>query len=229
MQNGLTRTEQVLRYSFRHRPLLQRALTHASASAQPLADNERLEFLGDAVLDLVISMHLFEAAPHASEGELTRMRALLVSRQALARVGRAVGLQHHIRTDEGLQQRPPFPGSIIAGAYEAVVAAVYLDGGMEAARQFVLRSMGAEIKAVQGKEVGGDPKSHLQELVQSAGLPVPTYDIVSAGGPAHERTFVAEVRIDGEALGRGQGPSKKAAEQQAARQGLKAWDERTGE
>jgi ribonuclease-3 len=212
--------QELLNYAFADADLLEEALTHASARGRDRFTNERLEYLGDAVLDLVISDHLFEALPEATEGEMTHARSLLVSRRALARVGRALGLEKYLRVDEGIQQREPYPTSILAGVYEALVAALYLDGGMAPARAFILRTLGVELERIGAGMPQPNSKSRLQEEAQAAGRGIPGYRVVRTEGPDHERRFLVAVNIGGRDLGEGWGRTKKEAEQNAARLAL---------
>ncbi len=212
--------QEILGHTFADADLLEEALTHASAGGREQFTNERLEFLGDAVLDLVISDHLFEALPEAHEGDMTHARSLVVSRRALARVGRALGLEKHLRVDEGIQQRDPYPISILAGVYEALVAALYLDGGMTPARDFILRTLGTDLERIGAGIPQANSKSRLQEEAQAAGRGIPVYRVVRTEGPDHERRFLVTVSIGGQELGDGWGRTKKEAEQNAARQAL---------
>jgi ribonuclease-3 len=212
--------DELLSHTFADPDLLEEALTHASAGGREHFTNERLEFLGDAILDLVISDHLFEVLPEAREGELTHARSLVVSRRALARVGRALGLEKHLRVDEGIQQRDPYPVSILAGVYEALVAALYLDGGMTPARDFILRTLGPDLERIGAGMPQPNSKSLLQEQAQASGRGIPVYRVVRTEGPDHERRFLVAVGIAGRDLGEGWGRTKKEAEQNAAHQAL---------
>ena len=212
--------ESILGYTFKNEGLLRQALTHPSYALQHhAADNQMLEFLGDAVLEICVSRVLYARYPDMQEGQLTRRRALLVREATLAAAARRLGIGAFLLLDHGEEldggrDKP----SILADAMEAVLAAVYLDGGIEAAAAFVDRMMGDyEPK----EEEDRDAKSRLQEFLQAAGESVPQYEIVAEEGPPHARTFTAEVRrADGQLLGRGEGVSKKRAEQQAAEQAL---------
>jgi ribonuclease III len=198
----------------RYRPLLRQALTHRSQSElAPHGDNERLEFLGDSILGMLVNEYLYLAYPSATEGELTRMKANVVSEPSLAEGARGLGLGPLIdlaRGEEagGGRERP----SILSDAFEAVLAAVYLARGIEAARDFVRHSLIARTDPLLQR----DHKSALQELMQEQRGSTPSYHIVESEGPAHNREFVAEVRLDGKPLGVGRGRSKKLAEQAAA-------------
>jgi ribonuclease-3 len=198
----------------RYYPLLRQALTHRSQSElAPHGDNERLEFLGDSVLGMLVNEYLYLAYPSGTEGELTRMKANVVSEPSLADAARDLELGALIdlaRGEEtgGGRDRP----SILSDAFEAVLAAVYLARGIDAARDFVRRNLIAATDPLRER----DHKSTLQELMQETRRSTPSYHIVETVGPAHEREFIAEVRLDGEPIGRGRGRSKKLAEQAAA-------------
>ncbi len=220
MDETTEQLQKILGHAFADPDLLEEALTHASAGGRERFTNERLEFLGDAVLDLVISDHLFAALPEAHEGDMTHARSLVVSRRALARVGRKLCLEKHLRVDEGIQQRGPYPISILAGVYEALVAALYLDGGMAPARDFILRTLGPDLERIGAGMPQANSKSRLQEEVQASGRGIPIYRVVRTEGPDHERRFLVTVSIGGQELGDGWGRTKKEAEQNAARQAL---------
>ncbi len=205
--------------------LLREALTHRSfVGAQGesrLASNERLEFLGDAVLDLVVAHELFLRFPRRSEGELTELKSLLVSRPILERTARRLGLGQVLllSTNEeatGGRQRP----SILADAFEAVLGAVYLDGGYEAVHRLVVRLIVQELPRVIGLPGAANYKSQLLEYVQKHKSGRLIYHTVREEGPDHDKTFTVEVLLDGRILGRGVGDSKKQAQQEAAHAAL---------
>jgi len=230
MDETLRQLQELLGHSFADIELLEEAITHASAGGREQVTNERLEFLGDAVLDLVVSDHLFEALPEANEGDMTHARSLLVSRRALARIGRALGLEKFLRVDEGIQQRDAYPTSILAGVYEALVAALYLDGGHVAASDFILRTLGDELERIGAGMPQPNGKSRLQEEAQAAGRGIPSYRVVHTEGPDHERRFLVVVNVGGQNLGEGWGRTKKEAEQDAAHQALEqGWPEQPEE
>ncbi|GIX30493.1 MAG: ribonuclease 3 [Porticoccaceae bacterium] len=206
--------EERLGYRFRDPLLRDLALTHRSFGSP---DNERLEFLGDAVLDLLVAEALYERHPEASEGQLSYWRAALVREETLAAVARELGLAEHLRLGSGERRAPgEVRPSILAGALEALLAAIYLDGGIESARSCVVRWFEERLAAVPPTE-GKDPKTRLQEFLQARGAPLPRYEIVDAAGPDHRRTFTVACRIDGrEAPFIASDRSRKAAEQRAA-------------
>jgi ribonuclease-3 len=206
-------------YRFRDPSLLQTALTHSSYlhehPDQELEDFERLEFLGDAVVDLVIGELLYQRHPEATEGELTAMRAQLVSGPPLAQLAHRLGLPERARlgrgeTDTGGRQRVGLGASL----YESVLGAVYVDGGFDAARDFVHRTMKDTIIAA-AEQPRRSPKTVLQEWAQGRGLPLPAYDVAETTGPEHAREFVVDVSV-GDLRARGAGRSKRLAQENAA-------------
>jgi len=211
-------------------PHLEEALTHASFANEQRAarglDNQRLELLGDAVLGLCVTELLMERFPEAREGELSLIRASLVNADALACWARAVGLGQALRVGRGADVAGEREQTnVLADATEALVAAVYLDQGLETARALSRRIVEGPMERLRGGErVGRDPKSRLQERIQAGGRETPRYRIVAVEGPDHERRFTAVAESGGEALGEGQGRSKKLAEQAAASAALEALD-----
>src|SRR5512134_4205971 len=182
-------SDSLLGYTFRRPALLQQALTHRSHGAQ---HNERLEFVGDAVLNCVVAATLYERFPDIPEGELSRVRASLVNRDMLADVARRIGLGEAIRLGEGEQRSGgPDRPSILADALEAVIGAVFLDGGFDAARDTVDRVFDEVLRDVDPAALGKDPKTRLQEWLQGRRLPVPEYAITGVSGEAHAQTFTA--------------------------------------
>lgn len=203
--------------------LLATALTHPSWSEEHQADAsyERLEFLGDSVLGFIVATHLFRAFPDRQEGDLTRMKWGLVSGTSLAEVGRDLGLDAEIRQGKGTT-RDGVRDSVVEACFEAVVGAVFLDGGLDAAAGFVVRTLGDRIDPARLAAMKADPKSELQEITQARGLGLPCYRIVSSEGPAHEPRFTAQVSLGDEVLAEGSGSSKQAAERAAATGALDA-------
>jgi ribonuclease-3 len=211
---------------FRDENLLRLALTHPSIaheSGLATAHNQRLEFLGDAVLQLILTQKLYEQFPGSDEGLLTKARSKLVNRRALAERARSLGLGGHLvlsRGEEthGGRERP----SALADAFEALLGAIFLDGGFETAREFVLREFSAALApAAAGAPDIENPKGELQELLQSRSPHAPEYQTISATGPDHDRVFECTVHHEGVELARGTGKSKKAAESDAALAALK--------
>ena len=205
------RVTDALGYTFHDEALLRRALTHPSAGK---ADNQRLEFLGDAVLQYLMSDRLYRKHPEDREGSLTHMRALLVCEAALSPIAQRLGIGEALIMDRGEEQtggrtKP----SVLCDAMEAVLAAVYLDGGMEAARAVVERCWPAEGEVSRPMQ---DSKGRLQELLQKNGGETPVYRITGTSGPPHDPVFEAAVFYGNEEIGRGTGRTKKQAEQAAA-------------
>jgi ribonuclease III len=202
--------------------LLRQALTHKSfVSDQPLLSNERLEFLGDSVLNQIVAERLFQLYPDRNEGELAKARSLVVCKTALAAASRrlnVVPLMVLGSTEEALGGRSR--SSLVADAYEALLAVVYLENGQAVAKEFVIRTLAPELATVDTLADWRDPKTTLQELCQSEKSGLPFYRIIGEQGKPHDRTFTAEVLVDGVAAGSGSGKSKKDAEQAAAQKAL---------
>lgn len=212
--------------TLRRPDLLRQALTHKSAEQElHLPSNERLEFLGDSVLDLVVAQYLYRRHPELAEGDLTKLKAVAVSEPALATVAREIDLGRYLLLAKGEEQTGGRErNSILADAMEALFAAVYLDRGLRITRDLILRLLGGQLEVIERREHEPDYKTLLQEKIQEVHRTPPTYRVVSQTGPDHDRTFVAEVRIGRKVLGSGRGKSKKQAEQGAARQALAAED-----
>jgi ribonuclease-3 len=213
--------EQRLGHRFRRRELLACALTHRSFARERESEEhyERLEFLGDAVLKLVTAEWLFERHPERREGPLSKQLAQLVSATALAPYAAALGLGEELRLGVG-EERSGGRGkrSLLADSLEAVFGAVYLDGGLDAVRPVIHRML--ETAAGEGTDLRADAKTTLQELAQARGLELPLYRLVAATGPDHSKRFSVECWLAGELAGRGEGASKKVAEQRAAADAL---------
>ena len=209
-----------LGYKFRDESLLRLALTHPSVAHEAnmaMAHNQRLEFLGDAVLQLVLTRELYEKFPTFGEGPLTKARAKLVNRRALAERGRQLELGRHLLISRGEEtcggrERP----SALADGYEAVVGAIFLDGGFDVAREFILREFAGTCRELSDLPHLDNPKGELQELLQSVSPEAPIYHVVSVTGPDHDRIFECTVHHAGVELARGSGKSKKLAQSAAA-------------
>ncbi len=209
----LVHCETRIGYQFRDRALLRRCLTHSSSAETRLDSNERLEFLGDAVLGLVIVEHLFQLFPDEREGQLTQMKSWLVSRQTCARVARLLDAGSLILVGRGLQS---IPDSILSAVVESLIAGIYFDGGIEAARMFILKAFQEELALC--KPVDTDNfKSQLQEYTQRELGKTPEYVVVEEHGPDHAREFSIAARVGDLVFDIGRGKSKKEAEQHAAR------------
>ncbi len=223
-ETDLRDLEAQLRYRFQNPELLRRALTHSSfAFENPEAgpSNERLEFLGDAVLNLVVSDLLLRANPGVAEGRLTRWRAALVNTRYLAHLAKKMRLGNFLRLGRGEEhqggrQKP----SLLADALEAVIAAIYLDGGLEAARKVIDAWLAESLGGLDQATAVMDYKTLLQEMVQKNFKQTPEYDVMAEDGPAHARIFTVAVRIGEQILARGRGRSKKEAAQEAAKAAL---------
>jgi len=227
--------EERLGYRFRRKELLRRAQTqtsHAHEIAGGDADNEPLEFLGDALLGCLVSEQLFLGFPDRDEGHLSRCKASLVNAEILAAKARRLGIGPHLllgKTAEKVGARTK--GSLLSDAFEAVVAAIYLDGGFEAVRAFLEREFAPDIQRLSRSGLPGarDAKTNLQEFLQARGHPTPRYQILKESGPAHRRNFLVGLLLEGKLLARGRGRTRKAAEQSAARKVLEALTEDSGE
>ncbi len=213
-------------YRFRDRGLLEHAMTHTSRANEDVSggvvDNESLEFLGDAVLGFIVADLLFREFPDCDEGEKSKMKAMLVSTATLARVAERLGLGDHLLLGRGEEKTGGRrKQALLADGCEALIAAMYLDGGIEQSRAFIVRELGGFIDDLRRDGVSAqDYKSTLQELVQGRNRPLPEYRVVGAAGPDHQKLFDVEVLVAGEPLARATGPSKKEAEQEAARLAL---------
>ncbi|MFW5702655.1 MAG: ribonuclease III [Candidatus Dojkabacteria bacterium] len=210
-----------LKYEFKDKELIRRALTHRSAlnerSLELEKHNERLEFLGDAVLELIITEYLFEHYPERPEGELTSFRAAVVRTESLAETASKLGFGVHLimsRGEEatGGRERP----YILANAFEAVLGAMYLDGGYDACKQFVERELAPKLPDIVEKRLDIDPKSKLQELAQEKYKITPTYEVMKEYGPDHDKIFTMQAKLGEKVLAQGEGKSKQEAEQAAA-------------
>ena len=230
---SLDELEEALGHRFRDRDLLVQALTHSSRKTKGRSSNERMEFLGDAVLGMIVSDRLYRRLPEHTEGELTRARSAVVSRPALLRWARRIGLEKYLDVAKGVarpsietgggrrRQRDQLPGSILSDAAEAIIAAVYLDAGIRGTRRFVLQHLAEEIKRAAERADTHNYKSALQQFVQREMNATPGYRVVAEKGPDHGKVFEVVTVIRRKRYGAGVGPTKKAAEQIAARETLK--------
>ena len=221
----LVALQQTLGITFNDISLLEQALAHSSyVNENPdftPASNERLEFLGDAVLGLVVAERLYQLFPQFTEGQMTRLRAALVRRETLARMAQTIGLGDHLYLGKGEEasggrQKP----LNLAGAIEAVIGAIFLDQGLAQARDFTLRLLETDLSEAVARGDSVDYKSELQELTQAREQQTPTYHVIESTGPEHDKRFTVEVRVGDTLLGWGSGKSKKAAESEAARAAL---------
>lgn len=220
-QEEITKLEKTIGYRFGRKELLKQALTHSSFSNEQKINKfenyERLEFLGDAVLELLSSRFFFDTYPEMSEGEMTRLRSSMVCEPALAFCARDISLGSYILLGKGEEATGGRErDSITSDVMEAVIGAIYLDGGIEKAEEFIKKFI---LSDLENKQLFYDSKTILQEKVQKAGKTL-SYELVEETGPDHDKVFVVEARLDGVTVGRGQGRNKKTAQQQAAYQVL---------
>ena len=214
-------------YQFRDAALLERALTHKSFTNEHREarspNNERMEFLGDAVLGFVVGEHIYHFFPDLQEGALSKIKAHLVSAATLSAKGRDLGIGRFLRMGAGEARSGGAEKlSLIADAFEALIAAIYLDGGLTGAAEFVRRTFGPEIAGIDIGDLSfHDYKTALQETAQGLGLPLPDYRVVEEFGPDHEKAFVVELSWDGAPFSQGRGSSKREAQRKAAKEALK--------
>ncbi|RMD62440.1 ribonuclease III [Candidatus Parcubacteria bacterium] len=213
--------------AFHNKDLLREALTHRSylneSKQWPLPHNERLEYLGDAVLELVVSEMLFHQFPSFPEGKLTLLRSALVNYQTLAATAKEVGIPSYVLMSKGeMKEKGKAHDTIFADALEAVIGAIYLDQGFEAARSFIAKFIMPKTRLILENKSYKDPKSELQEKTQAQLKVTPTYHVLQESGPAHRRTFHVGVYLDREMIGDGWGNSKQEAETEAARKALQS-------
>ncbi len=216
----LTNCERVLSYTFQDRALLRSALTHASGADHRLASNERLEFLGDAILGAVVCDKLFHAFPESLEGALTRIKSVVVSRRTCAKVSKELGLDEFLVLGKGMGSPEHTPDSVLAAVFESLIGAIYLDGGIEPARTFILRHLTSEVDEAAEDQGGQNFKSGLQQSAQRQFGETPTYLLLDEKGPDHSKCFKVAAQIGAQRYAAAWGPNTKAAEQRAARNAL---------
>jgi ribonuclease-3 len=229
-RKDLKELEKLLEVHFRHIALLNQALSHPSyvneLPEQRGEHYEKLEFLGDAVLELVVSHELYEAYPRYGEGDLTKLRAAVVSKPTLAKVAKKIGIDPYIRLGKGEELGGGRKrNSLLADALEALIGAAFLDGGLKMAREFVLRHFAEEIERLDKDRQKMDYKSILQEKTQMRFQTLPKYTVVKESGPPHDRTYEILLTIKDEPYGKGTGRNKKEAQQNAARAALERFEE----
>lgn len=215
-QDTKERAQLALKYTFKNPDLLKESLTHASIADSRLQSNERMEFLGDAILDMIVCEELFRRFPQYLEGEMTKLKSAVVSRRTCCEVAMELGLHDVLITGKGISSRETMPPSLSANVYEAIVAALYLDGGFEVAKDFVLRTMRSKIDAMSASTHQQNYKALLQQHAQRAMGETPMYDLLDEKGPDHAKCFEICVCIGGRRFTSGWGPNKKQAEQKAA-------------
>jgi ribonuclease III len=216
----LEKLEERIGYVFKDKGLLQSALTHASGAEHRLASNERLEFLGDSILGAVVCETLFQQYPEYLEGELTRLKSIVVSRLTCAKISRSLGMQEFLILGKGMTTHPSVPSSLLADVFESLLAAMYIDGGIEVVRRFVDTTMGPEIELAVEGETGSNYKSLLQQIAQREYSATPTYQLVDEKGPDHSKCFKMAAQIGANLYQPAWGRNKKEAEQRAARNAL---------
>lgn len=215
-EEALQQIEQIIGYRFSNRNLLTKALTHSSGVENRLLSNERLEFLGDSVLASIICQTLFERFPTYREGDLTKVKSMLVSRRNCARVCKELGLQKYLRVGKGMASSRALSGSLAAGLLEAIIAVIYIDGGFEAARSFILQTFASLIEEADAEETQGNFKSLLQQYAQQQFNATPLYELLDEKGPDHDKCFESVVVIGERYFASAWGTNKKEAEQKAA-------------
>jgi ribonuclease-3 len=208
--------EKVLGYQFKNPDLLKEALTHASSADNRLNSNERMEFLGDAVLDLIICEALYQRFPEYQEGDMTKVKSAVVSRRTCAEVSNETGLTDLLIIGKGISSRSAMPSSLAAAVYESIVAAVYLDGGFEVVKEYVLRTMTPKVDAIASNSHHQNYKAVLQQHAQKILGATPIYELLDEKGPDHSKCFEVCVTVDGRRFPSAWGPNKKMAEQKAA-------------
>jgi ribonuclease III len=207
-------------YKFKDRGLLLSALTHASGAEHRVSSNERLEFLGDAILGAVVCEILYRQYPDYLEGDMTRIKSIVVSRQTCTKLSEALGMQEFLILGKGVVTHPSVPASLLADVFESMVAGIYLDGGDSAARRFITDLIGPEIELAAEGETGGNFKSLLQQLAQREHGNTPTYQLLDEKGPDHSKCFKVAAQVGGHRFQPAWGRNKKEAEQRAARNAL---------
>ena len=222
MLPALSRCEQALDYEFRDKSLMLAALTHASGASHRLASNERLEFLGDAILGYVVCEILYRQYPDLLEGDLTKIKSVVVSRQTCANISRSLGLEEFLVLGKGMTTHPTVPPSLLSDVFEALVAAVYLDGGEPPARDLIVRLMQPEIERAASGDSGVNHKSLLQQTAQRDRGMTPTYRVIDEKGPDHSKCFKVSALIGDRQFDAAWGRNKKEAEQRAAHNALAA-------
>lgn len=216
----LAECEKRIGYTFQDKSLLMSAFTHASGALHRLKSNERMEFLGDAILGFIVCERLFHAYPEYLEGDLTKVKSAVVSRATCAKLSIALGLNEFLILGKGMTTNPRVPTSLMSDVFESLIAAIYLDGGDAAVRAFIDRFVGPEITAAVAGELGGNYKSLLQQLAQRDFGTTPTYSLLDEKGPDHSKCFKISAQIGTQRYQAAWGRNKKEAEQHAARNAL---------
>lgn len=216
----LDRLQEKIGYRFRNLSLAAQAVTHSSAKDRERPCNERLEFFGDAILGQIVSEFLFHHFPEYEEGDLSTMKSIIVSAKTLSLRAKELGLDEMIVLGRGLNEKKALPKSILCNTFEALVAALYLDGGFEVAKEFVLRNVRDKIREILKDEHEKNYKSILQDYAQRKLAIIPQYDVLKEVGPDHKKMFQVAVQLNGKSYGPSWGANKKEAEQRVARVAL---------
>jgi ribonuclease-3 len=216
----LEHCQDVLGYRFRDPTYLREALTHASSANHRLASNERLEFLGDSILGAIVCELLFRKFPEYQEGDLTRIKSVVVSRRTCAKISEKMGFDEFLVLGKGMGSQDGPPSSVLADVFESLIGAIYLDGGMDAAKRFIVRHIEAEIDAAVEGQLGGNYKSNLQQVAQRKFGETPTYLLLDEKGPDHSKCFKISAQIGRHSYAPAWGRNKKEAEQRAAMNAL---------
>lgn len=222
--SDLAKCQEIIGYEFSDPQLLRQAMTHASAANTRAESNERLEFLGDAILGMVICQEIYAREPDLLEGEMTKIKSAVVSRITCARVADSLRITELLVLGKGVNNSSALPPSLAAATLEAVIAAMFIDGGYEAARRFILESMAEVIQAATESEHQRNYKSLLQQHAQRHGSKAPQYELLDEKGPEHAKCFEIAVRLNGRRFRSAWGNSKKYAEQRAALEALRELD-----
>ena len=212
----LQQIEQTIGYEFSDKKLLAKAFTHSSAVDNRVLSNERLEFLGDSILAVVICQTLFERFPNYLEGDLTKIKSMIVSRGTCSKVSRKLGLQKYLKVGKGMVSSRALSGSLAAGVIETAIGAIYMDGGLEAAQNFIMKVFGSLIDRADAQQAQGNYKSLLQQHAQEQFNVTPVYILLDEKGPDHNKCFELGVVIDSHHFPSAWGTNKKEAEQKAA-------------
>lgn len=220
IESDTERLERRIGYVFKDKSLARAALTHASGASHRLSSNERLEFLGDAILGAVVCELLYRLYPDYLEGDLTKIKSVVVSRQTCAKISEALGLEKFLVLGKGMTTSPTVPPSLLADVFESLVAAIYLDGGDAASRAFIETYIAPEIELAAGGDHSGNFKSLLQQLAQREHGATPTYTLLDEKGPDHSKCFKIAAQVGRNRFSPAWGRNKKEAEQRAAQNAL---------
>ena len=225
-RQALEECQEKLGYEFENPNFLVAALTHASGAGSRVTSNERLEFLGDSVLALVVCEHLYTTHPELLEGELTKIKSVVVSRTTCAKVGQSLELQRYLVLGKGMACQAAIPRSVVADCFESLIAAIYLDGGLDRAKEFILRNLKDDIEQSAAGREGGNWKSQFQQLMQRDQAATPVYETLRETGPDHAKMFLVSAVVKERRFASAWGRNKKEAEQRAALNALCELDNR---